>query len=290
MAATDSTHPIVKVLFALYPGVDALDVLGPLEVLKKAQNDESGVSSKAFETTFVASTEEVETSQAGTTFTADISYADAQKRLSTFDILIVPGAAEGIFPLMKTNAQPIPLIKAFCDIQLKDPTKERTLLGVATASLLLGHIGTLAGLCATTHPDYVVKFENVCSQAAQRDLAARTDVLEERYVVNNLRFDMEDPEQTSFIRHKSDSGRRPSNARKGSMSWKESNTRRESNARRASLRLGGLRLITTGATSCGVDAALYLVSIHVSVEAAEAVARQLQHSWTKGVVVDGIDV
>jgi len=74
------------------------------------------------------------------------------------------------------------------------------------------------------------------------------------------------------------------------MSWKQSNTRRESNARRASLRLGGLRVITSGGISAGIDAALYLVSAMVSEDSANEVARLLQHTWTKGVVVDGIDV
>jgi len=36
METTIGTIPIVRVLFALYPGMDALNVLGPLEVLNKA--------------------------------------------------------------------------------------------------------------------------------------------------------------------------------------------------------------------------------------------------------------
>ncbi len=67
-------------------------------------------------------------------------------------------------------------------------------------------------------------------------------------------------------------------------------SRRESIARRAAMRLGGLRVITSGGVSAGIDAALYLVSILVSEESANAVARHLQVTWTKGVVVDGLDV
>jgi hypothetical protein len=33
---TEKSFPLIQVLFLLYPGVDALDVLGPMEVLKKA--------------------------------------------------------------------------------------------------------------------------------------------------------------------------------------------------------------------------------------------------------------
>ena len=56
------------------------------------------------------------------------------------------------------------------------------------------------------------------------------------------------------------------------------------------MRLGGLRVITAGGISAGIDAALYLVSILVDEEAANEVARFMQHEWVKGVVVDGIDV
>lgn len=56
------------------------------------------------------------------------------------------------------------------------------------------------------------------------------------------------------------------------------------------MRLGGLRVITSGGVTAGMDAALYLVSILVSEESANAVARDMQFTWTKGVVVDGLDV
>lgn len=74
------------------------------------------------------------------------------------------------------------------------------------------------------------------------------------------------------------------------MSWKGSNTRRESIARRAAMRLGGLRVITSGGVAAGLDAALYLVSVMVSEESALEIARVMQLTWTKGVVVDGLDV
>lgn len=84
--------------------------------------------------------------------------------------------------------------------------------------------------------------------------------------------------------------RRGSNARKGSFSFKESNMRRESITRRQNLRLGGLRVITSGGVTAGMDAALYLVSAHVSVESAEEVAKGMEFEWQKGVVVNSVDV
>jgi len=285
MAATDSI-PIIKVLFTLHPDMDALDFVGPLEVLTHAQHSISDESTKAFKATFAAAAEHTVSKQ-GASFRAHIDYEEAHSRLSEFDILVIPGG--GTDGVLKSKSEPLGLIRAFSDLQKKDPRKERTLLSICTGSLFLAQQGILAGLSATTHPDFFAKLENICSTIATRDLAPRTDVVEERYVVNNLRFDLGDPDENPYVRRKSDA-RRPSMARKGSNAWKESNTRRESNARRASLRLGGLRVITSGGITCGLDASLYLVSIMVSEEAATEVARQLQYTWQKGVVVDGIDI
>lgn len=323
--------PIIKVLFTLHAGMDALDFIGPLEVLSRAQHDVNDpskfvrstlmiieytwgrvhtslfaphicfcpppsvqlltsnsfiVESKAFDCKFVAA-EEFTISNQGAAFRAHFNYKDAYATLSQYDILIVPGG--GSDQVLKNKAEPLGLVRAFSDLQKKHPEKERTLLSICTGSLFLAQQGILHGLSATTHPDYFAKFENINSEAAQRDLAERCDVVEERYVVNNLRFDIDSPEESQYVRRKSDA-RRPSNARKGSNAWKESNNRRESNARRASLRLGGLRVITTGAITCGLDASLYLVSVMVNEETAGEIAKFMEYEWKKGIVVDGIDI
>lgn len=93
-------------------------------------------------------------------------------------------------------------------------SNRRTLLSVCTGSLFLAQQGILSGLSATTHPDANIRFENVCSLAAQRDLTERTDVLDGvRYVVNNLRFELGDEDENPYIRNDKPDGRRPSNAR-----------------------------------------------------------------------------
>jgi hypothetical protein len=189
-------------------------------------------------------------------------------------------------------------------------------MSVCTGSLFLGETGILSGLSATTHPDFMAKFEIVCSNAAQRDMADRADVMDARYVVNNLRFDLGENEDenpylltkqqyrekrrmsqsgggsapASPIEERANGGRRASAARKGSISLKISNTRRESVLKRANLRLGGLRVLTTSGVLSGIDGALYLVGALVSEDSAEEVARIMCHKWSKGVVVDGTDV
>ncbi|KAG4218728.1 hypothetical protein PC116_g32792, partial [Phytophthora cactorum] len=167
---------------------------------------------KAFDCTIVASEEKV-LSQQGVIVGSQINYKEAHERLDDFDILIVVGSVDSD-AILKEHSEPIPIIEAFAELQRKDYTRERTLMSVCTGALFLAEAGILAGLSATTHVDYMTKFEIVCSNAAQRDLQERTDVVEDaRYVVNNLRFELGDEDENPYIRRKSDAGRRPSAAR-----------------------------------------------------------------------------
>ena len=217
-------------------------------------------------------------------------YDDAVEDITEFDILVVPGG--DYETVLKSNAQPLGFIKAFIDLQKKDPSRERTLMTTSTGSFFLAQQGALQGLAATTHPDYYTKFEIVCQEAARRGDLEQTDVMEERYVVNNARFELgENEEENPFIFRKRPAplqGRK-SSGRKGSFAFQEA-TRRESVLRRANLKLSGLRVITAGGISAGLDAALYLVGAMVSHESAEEVARVMQYQWNKGVTVDGLDV
>lgn len=277
----------IDVLFALHPKFNLLDFAGPLEVLATALHDASDPESKAFEVT-IASGETQIVSEQGVVVNSQITWKEAYDRLDDFDVLVIVGGNSD--SILKQKAEPLDLIIAYSELQKNDPTRERTLLSVCTGSLFLAQQGILAGLSATTHPDYLTKFENLCSQAATRDLGERTDVIDDaRYVVNNLRFELGDEDENPYIRRKSDAGRRPSTGRKGSISFKGA-TRRESIARRASMRLGGLRVITSGGVAAGIDASLYLVSVMVNEDSANEVARVMQLTWTKGVVVDGLDV
>ncbi|OHE93953.1 hypothetical protein CORC01_10740 [Colletotrichum orchidophilum] len=277
----------IEVLFALQPNFDLLDMAGPMEALSTALHDQKDKNSKAFECTITAAEPKV-VSDSGVTIGTQIPFKEAYERLSDFDVLVIVGGdSENI---LKTNAEPLPLIQAFSELQQKDPSHERTLLSICTGSLFLAKQGVLAGLSATTHSDYITKFEILCSEAATRNLTERTDVIDDaRYVVNNLRFELGDEDENPYVRRKSDSGRRPSNARKGSMSFKSSG-RRESITRRAAMRLGGLRVITASGVSAGIDAALYLVSALVDDASAEETARLMNWTWNKGIVVDGLDV
>lgn len=230
------------------------------------------------------------------TFQRNIDYKEAHERLSEFDVVVVPGGVTEA--VLQAEAEPIPLIRAFAELQQRDPSRERTLMSVCTGALFLAQAGVLQGLAATTHPDHYIALEKLCQRASAMVSEQRTDVMEERYVVNNARFDLgDDMDENPFVISHADAvmshkeqRRRSSVARKGSSSFRESNRRRESNMRRANMRLGGLRVITSGAVSSGIDAALYLVCAMVSDESAQEVARIMQYNWVKGVVVNAIDV
>ncbi|MCJ1336146.1 hypothetical protein MMC09_001422 [Bachmanniomyces sp. S44760] len=288
---SDGPTPPIKVLFTLHPGFDTMDFVGPLEVLSYAQHNIKDASTKAFKCAFVSHSEHTVSAQ-GCSFRAHMDYEDAHDTLSEYDALIIPGG--GIESLLKTatdQTEPLALIKAYTALQKADPTKERNLISICTGSLLLAHQGILQGLAATTHPDAYTKLEILCQEAARAGTLEQTDVMEERYVVNNARFALgENEDENPFILRKRPDARRKSIARKGSNAWKEGNKRRESINRRAGLKLGGLRVITTGGITCGLDAALYLVGAMVSTESAEEVSRLMQYEWKKGVTVDGIDV
>jgi len=192
--------------------------------------------------------------------------------------------------IIKDNAEPLPLIAAFADAHSADPARERTVLAIDTASLFLAKQGLLQGMAATTHPDFYIKLEKECQDAAAKDMGDRTDVMEERYVVNNARFDLgENLEENPYV-FKKGRARQGSNARKGSIARRESNLKHENLVRRKSMPLGGMRVITSGGPVSGLDASLYLVSALVSHESAQEVARVMQYDWVKGVVVDAIDV
>ena len=219
---------------------------------------------KAFDITFAAGAEEVLTAQ-GVTLTAHISFKEAHKRLREFDVLVVPGGKDKCMEMLAKSAEPLALCKAFAELQTADPARERTLMAIDTAALFLAHQGLLQGLAATTHPDFYIKMEKECQNAAATDTGERTDVFKQ-------------------------TPRKGSNARKGSLARRESNLSKEYIQRRQSMKLGGMRVITCAGPVSGIDASLYLVSALVSHESAQEVARVMQYEWVKGVVVDAMDV
>ncbi|KAF2769785.1 class I glutamine amidotransferase-like protein [Teratosphaeria nubilosa] len=282
----------VNVLIATFDKFDTLDAIGPLEVFHWAQHEKHNEDSKAFNIAICGPESAVITSQ-GVKIGANMPYEEAMKNLAEYDVLVIPGG--NTETILKTKAQPLTLIKAFAELQKRNPSRERTIYSICTGSLLLAETGILSGLAATTHPDFITKLEILCSNVAQRDMADRTDVMDHaRFVVNNLRFELgENEDENPYIMTRKEykaHQRRKSSGQKGSISLKMANSRRESVLKRANLRLGGMRVITASGVTSGIDGALYLVGALVSDDAADEAARKICHDWKKGIVVDGTDV
>ena len=251
----------------------------------------SNAEDKAFDCEFVGPGENV-MSASGTSFRSHMTYKDAYKQLKDFDVLVVSG---GDFEnIIEKKEEPLGLIRAFADLQEHNASKERTILSVDTGSIFLAHEGILQGLSATTHPSYYISLEITAQRSAQVQLEARTEVVEgERYVVNQGRFDLGDNlEENPYVFRKNPvrKGSVSGNVRKGSEARKMSNARRESIIRRSTMRLGGMRVVTAAGSTCGIDAAMYLVSALVSFESAQHISDKMQYEWKKGLVVDSVDV
>jgi len=281
---------VIKVLFALHPGFDTVDYTGPLEIFKSARGD-NDKNSKAFQIYTAGDSKDGYLTSAQTvSIKVDMDFDDATEDLDDFDMLVVTGGSTDAIIDAEKDTQPIPLLKAWAALQEKDPSKERTLFSVCTGSLFLAKAGLLQALSATTHPRFYTKLENLCQAAAQADTGVGTDVQEERYVVNNARFDVgENVAENPFVFTKKPERTFKAKARRGSEAFKMAR-RRESFVKRSNMPYGGLRVITSGGVTAGMDAALYLVAALVSIEEAEFVADALQFKWQKGVCIEAIDV
>jgi len=291
-AIVDSDAPpeVVKVLFALHQGFDTLDFAGPFEVFQNARHEDKVTKAfKCFTAGDGDGKSKLVTSSQGAKIEPDMDFEDATEDLEDFDVLVILGGATD--KVVDASAEPIPLIKAWAKLQEKDPSRERTLFSVCTGSLFLAKAGVLQGLSATTHYDYYTTLENLAQAAAQADTGVGTDVQEERYVVNNARFDLGDIKENPFIFQKNPPPRSAASvkARRGSEAFKQAR-RRESLVKRAEQPLGGLRVITSGGVTAGIDATLYLIAAFVSIKEAERVANRVEYTWKKGVCVDAIDV
>jgi transcriptional regulator GlxA family with amidase domain len=221
----------LKVLYAVHPDLDTLDLTGPLEILSHATHvSSSSAPTPAFEHT-ITSVTPLTTTHQGLTFQRDIPIDLAHSTLASYDILVIPGG--GSPGVLEGKTEPLDLIKAFAALPKKEDGSVRILLSVCTGSLFLAEAGVLDGLTATTHPRYYGKLREIVGARGE----GKTKVVEERFVVNKI-----------------DEAK-------------------------------GLRIITAGGVSSGIDASLWLVADVVGEDGKERVAAVVQHAHRTGVVL-----
>lgn len=120
-----------RIVFLIYPGFTALDMVGPHYMLTSLM----GAS-----TQIVAKTMEPVKSDAGLVFTPSARFEDA---FADIDILCVPGGSAGTLAALRDEAT-IAFIR-------KAGRKARFVTSVCTGSILLGAAGLLDGYKATSH-------------------------------------------------------------------------------------------------------------------------------------------
>jgi transcriptional regulator GlxA family with amidase domain len=224
--ATTSAQPF-KVLLAIHYKLDALDFIGPLEIFSHASftAENGSPSTKAFQSTITAQ-ETITLSSQGVSFSRDIDIPEAHRRLSEFDVLVIPGG--GSPGVLESKSEPLALISAFAALPRREDGRPRILLSVCTGSLFLASQGVLGGLTAVTHPNSIDQLKTLSSENAQGGKGA--NIVNKKFVVNQVNQ-------------------------------------------------SGMRIITSGGISCGLDASLWLVE-HIAGRAArERVEKHTQYEW-----------
>ncbi|PWB78497.1 MAG: DJ-1/PfpI family protein [Methylocystaceae bacterium] len=120
-----------KIVFLIYPGFTALDMVGPHYMLTNLMGTTTQV---------VAKTMEPVRSDTGLMFSPSARFEDA---FTEIDILCVPGGADGTLAAMRDEATVAFIRKA--------GGKARFVTSVCTGSILLGAAGLLDGYKATSH-------------------------------------------------------------------------------------------------------------------------------------------
>lgn len=129
--APASWHGGERIVFLIYPGFTALDMVGPQYMLGALMGARTQV---------VAKTIAPVVSDTGLTFTPSARFEDA---FADIDILCVPGGAAGTLAAMRDEAT-IAFIRSA-------GRKARFVTSVCTGSMLLGAAGLLEGYEATSH-------------------------------------------------------------------------------------------------------------------------------------------
>lgn len=180
--ATTTAKPL-KVLLAIHYKLDALDFIGPLEIFSHASFTviDGGPSIKAFHSTITAQ-EAITLSSQGVSFNRDIDISEAHRRLSEFDVLVIPGG--GSPGVLESKSEPLALISAFNSLPKREDGCPRILLSVCTGSLFLASQGVLGGLTAVTHPNYIDQLRTLSSENTQGGKGA--NIVDKRFVVNQV--------------------------------------------------------------------------------------------------------
>ncbi|EIW74198.1 DJ-1 PfpI family protein [Coniophora puteana RWD-64-598 SS2] len=239
MSAQSTTIPV---LILVFPEFNTLDVNGPLEVLR---NTYLKTQPTNFSIT-VAAADEHTTAGEDIIIKRHISLPEALSSISSYSILIVPGASpSAILPHLKPGdphfAALLDVCEAFSRLGPVADGTERTLLSICTGALMLGYHGLFDGLRATTHFMVFDKLRELCADYAERNPGAKGTVVVPQ------------------------SGGEP-------VRWVD-----------AGLNNHGVRVVSAGGVSCGMDATLFVLSERLGRATALKVAGVMEYAWRENV-------
>jgi putative intracellular protease/amidase len=247
--------PLSTLLLA-YPGFNTLDLNGPLEILMNAYFSNQNPPIEPFTIT-IATHHEHTTAAENITIKRHISLVEAKAKIQEFDILIVPGAPTTAISAglglgekkgegeegrraEKWGWEMLDVVGAFTGLGDGDGG-ERVIMSVCTGALFLGYAGIFAGMKATTHFMALDSLRKVCEGYGERCTGT---------------------EQATVVPEGSGMGAR------GKVRYVD-----------AGLNGKGVRVISSGGISCGLDASLYLVQLKLGREKAVGVAGMMEYAW-----------
>lgn len=234
---------IYKVAVLIFHGADILDFTGPIEVLSHvSQHKDRGNDRPLFKITTIAREETVTTS-CSAKIKADLLLSTAYPIISSFDILIVPGAAPTLInQLIEHDTPEKDLVRAYARTNTSRP---RIIFSICTGAFLLGAAGILPGTTVTTHQHALEVLRGICSSNVE-----------------------------SGGRSGSGSGNGNGNANKDIP-----RIVRRRFVDGGHVRGTRVQVVTAGGISSGLDATFYIVCLLAGAETASWIARVMEYGW-----------
>ena len=166
----------MHVLIPIYPGLNTLDLNGPLEILGNIALPDP----KPFTIT-IASATPLTRAFESVTIARDVDLDEAVKLVEAgqVEVLLVPGApTAAVNEVLKSAGQGLlSLITVF--LNGAPAGKKRWLISICTGALLIASVGAFDGLVATTHWAALQTLTDICKD---RDKTATTKVIRKRWV------------------------------------------------------------------------------------------------------------
>lgn len=256
----------LKVLLLPFPSFDTLDLYAPIEVLGK------GAALGGLEITFeIATIQKPTLSAENIPVYPTLSISEALRKIHEYEIVIQPGAGvkdiEKYLGDLRTNGDHLELLRCFSELKSLSPRGcKRVLMSICTGALIVGFSGAFSHLTVTTHYEGLDRLIQYCRLRGEGT----------KVVPDIIKREVPDGEKASDVEQWAWDGYK--SAQKENKRWVD-----------AGCNASGVRVISSGGISCGIDASLFLVSEleksddgqfkKIGVEKAQLGARIMEYAW-----------